>query len=95
MHTMSLTEMIDRYEGHFFDRETMSFFNSKVYGDCVYSLDGIAYYFVTSEKPIDQDRRYTLRAYDKKENTILTVSKYCEFKTKQQADKALKRILNL
>lgn len=60
------SELIDLYkqrkpDGHFFDRDTMRFFNSRI-GSVTYSHDRA--YFVTSERGPDRVRRYTARVMD-------------------------------
>lgn len=60
---MTKTELIKKVKAtgsHFFDRDTMSFFNSKlisVYG----GSKGV--YFVTSEKPRGERAAYTVRGF--------------------------------
>jgi hypothetical protein len=69
------------YTGHFFDRDTMRFFKSRI-SDVVYNND-FAVYFVTSEQFVStgyaKKRAYTVRRYDKKEKTIETVGPFNEY----------------
>lgn len=63
---------------HFFDRDTMRFFRSRVLGDVYQGPGGI--YFVTSEKYGDASpRKYTVRCFLPGDNCrIATVGPFCE-----------------
>ena len=52
----------DVIAGHFFDKATMSFFNSRVESG-IYRTGPRTGYFVTSEQFEDEPRHYTVRAY--------------------------------
>tara|TARA_B100000683_G_scaffold176014_1_gene169492 strand:- start:368 stop:688 length:321 start_codon:yes stop_codon:yes gene_type:complete len=63
LHRIEISNMKRMTKGHFFDDETMSFFNSRV-ETVALSKDNKKYYFVTSEKYKDERRQYTLRSFD-------------------------------
>lgn len=78
---------------HFFDRDTMAFFNSKVY-EVVYGR-----YFVTSEQFVAPDgtanaRLYTVRRFNE-DHSIDTVGDFQEFKTRMDAMFEAKRLSKL
>ena len=97
-HIDDLVRIYNRYDmGHFFDKDTMRFFKSKLtshYG----TKDG-EFYFVTSEKKCfrDNTRVWTLRkAYLNKEMEkidIESISDFGEFETVYRAKKALENVL--
>ena len=57
-----LTITSERLGGHFFDKDTMKFFNSRVLSD-LYRVDDSKGYFVTSERYEDEPRTYSVRYY--------------------------------
>lgn len=60
---------------HFFDRDTMRFFRSRVSSNVYNGLGGI--YFVTSEQFSSTSRRgYTVRKYEPKTGDISSVSTF-------------------
>ena len=63
LHRIEVSNMKRMTKGHFFDDETMAFFNSRV-ETVALSKDNKKYYFVTSEKYKDERRQYTLRSFD-------------------------------
>ena len=50
-------------KGHFFNDDTMAFFNSRI-ETVALSKDNKVFYFVTSEKFKNDRRQYTLRSFD-------------------------------
>jgi len=62
--------------GHFFDGDTMRFFNSRI-GLSRHCKNGIIY-FVTSEKPPHGDRMYSVRKMEV-DGGINTVGKFCAY----------------
>jgi len=92
---LTFNEIWNNYNGRFFDTETMKFWNSRIYGTCTYSKDKNLYYFVTSEKAVMSDRLYTVRAYNKKENSIVTISDFSAFKYKYQAVNHMNKLLGM
>ena len=76
---------------HFFDRDTMRFFNSRIGSDIFKSPRGV--FFVTSEKGPDNRRRYTVRQFGGKARcSIKTVGKFQKFRTAAQAKAAARRL---
>lgn len=92
---------------HFFDDDTMRFFNSRTHD--IHQLgDYMGWLFVTSETPdYDTPRRYTVRyMYSKKaaelvnqvrgaevkEGYVETVSGFCEFSTSGAANRAMAKM---
>ena len=81
-------------KGHFFDKDSMRFFDSRV---CVEAFDGPAgVFFVTSERfrgfgcP-DGPRLYTVRRFDRKTGAVTTPGTFQAFKTRTAAGIAAKR----
>lgn len=60
---------------HFFDRDTMRFFGSKL-GPCMWR--GERAYFVTSEQPPHGRRAYSARVMDR-DGDIQTIGRFCEY----------------
>lgn len=79
--------------GHFFDKDTMKFFGSKL--TSMFGSKGGEFYFVTSERDafVNGKRAWTLRkaflSENKKRIDIDSVSEFCGFATAYQANKAL------
>ena len=71
MKTIAEARKLHREKGlHFFDADTMRFFNSKIHGATLYG----GRYFVTSERFDDtRPRRYSVREIDPKTGSISTV----------------------
>ena len=68
----------ERLGGHFFDDDTMEFFNSHVLSD-LYMVDNSRGYFVTSERYEDEPRTYSVRRYvvthdDEKNSDYIDIS---------------------
>lgn len=77
---------------HFFERDTMSFFRSRVESPLIGGR-----LFVTSEQFVDSrgnkaDRRYTIREVQE-DASIDTVGKFQEYDTKRQAIAAAKKMV--
>ena len=94
--TDDLIRVYQRFDqGHFFDKDTMRFFSSRITSHCQ-SKDG-ALFFITSERKgfSDYTRVYTLRKARVKNDQIEidTVGDFGEFETMYRAKKALKEIL--
>ncbi len=78
-------------KSHFFDRDTMRFFNSRV-GETAY-LDGRGgAYFTTSEKGPDGRRGYSVRHYDPERCGVDTVGKFQGYHSMGAAQTAAKRM---
>jgi len=77
--------------GHFFDTQSMRFFNSRIGGIVKSDLKYI--YFVTSEQFDDNSPRlYTARMFDKKTHMIEDASEFQQFKTSTQAKKFINQL---
>ena len=77
------------YSGHFFDRDAMRFFNSKVY-------DGFYFdrFIITSEKQSHaHDRRYSIRIICPT-GDIDTIGEFQEFASKRQAETFINKHLS-
>ena len=75
--------------GHFFDKETLIWWKSKVmpdlYGDK---------YFITSEPDYDgKDRRFTIREFTKGYKSVETVGEFRQYGTIAEAKSAIKSLL--
>lgn len=60
--------------GHWFDKDTLSFFNSKMPQRGFKHKD--SYYFITSEKFGDNERKYTPRRLDLNTGEIETIGEF-------------------
>lgn len=89
---LTIQDIKNASKGHFFDKEAMKFFGSKVY-DEVYG----GRYFLTSERDSGElaawngQRRYTVRGIDDNGN-IFTVGEFGEYDTLDKARKAAKEV---
>lgn len=72
--------------GHFFEKDTLRFFQSKVY-DEVYQ----GKYFITSERFQNEATKYTVRQCDE-EGDISTVGKFQAYQTLHEAVSAINLI---
>ena len=74
---------------HFFDKQTLHFFNSLIL-PTIYE----GRFFITSEKDkyaTNNVRKYTLREFLPEKSNIRTIGNYCEFETRRDAVSALKK----
>ncbi len=74
-------------DNHFFDRETMRFFDSKIHGKCNYQG-----YFVSSEQQQNRLRKYTIRQFNFKTYEVKSISKFQEYNTLAKAKKTIKEL---
>jgi NADP-dependent 3-hydroxy acid dehydrogenase YdfG len=92
----SMEDLIKDYyrktTGHFFDRGSMKFFNSRI-GQDVYPAKELIY-FVTSERFEQDPRRYTVRSYNVQTGDIDTIGEFQEYRTKAAAIRAIKGLLD-
>lgn len=78
-------------KSHFFEADTMRFFNSRV-GENAY-LDGNGgAYFTTSEKGPNGIRAYSVRHYDPERCGVETVGKFQSYRSMNAAQTAAKRM---
>lgn len=88
MALFSISEIQRKHQGergHFFDRDTMRFFGSRILSDVESLPDGAL--FVTSEKPPHGSRAYAVREAieDSGHVSIDTVGEVCEYPTRARA----------
>ncbi len=78
-----------RYEGHFFDADTMRFWKSRVLDAVSVSAEGVSF-FVTSEPYVwDGPRVYTVRSFDPRQpNRMETVGEMGAYRTSREAHAA-------
>jgi hypothetical protein len=85
-----IKECVSICKSHFFDKDTMRFFNSRV-GETAY-LDGRGgAFFTTSERGPNNVRGYSVRHYDPERCGVETVGKFQSYKTAAQAQGAAQR----
>lgn len=78
---------------HFFDKDTMRFFNSKVAPEA-YTKDGKTAYFITSEQHGNESRKYTVRKMDMETGSITTVGEFQEHDSLSEAKRTVSKILD-
>lgn len=77
--------------GHFFDRDTMRFFNSRVMRERLYNATTTDVYFVTSEVDFyGRDRRYTVRVL-RAEGSIDEVGAFRQYASRNGAVRAMRK----
>ena len=81
--------------GHFFDRNTMDFFNSRIESG-IYRTGPRTGYFVTSELFEEDPRDYTVRRYGPENSVpwggISTVDEFCRMATRSAARDAAREL---
>jgi hypothetical protein len=91
---MTFTEakrIYEKHGGHFFDNETLIWWNSKVYQD-LYSDK----YFITSEPDFDgKNRRFTIREFSEDYCSVSTVGEFRQYGTLAEAKSAIKSLLQV
>jgi len=98
MFTQEISEIKHMTKSHFFDEDTMGFFNSRVESRAL-SKDNKTFYFVTSERYENEPRTYTVRSleFDGKvtNSNVRTADgfEFQQFKSKKAADVAIKNLL--
>lgn len=76
--------------GHWFDKDTMRFFNTRVQHSLIKTVNKVVY-FVTSEKYLDDPRRYSLRSMSLVTGNMDTIGEFNEM-TRSQAVKAFNSV---
>ena len=81
-----------RHKGHWFSKETMRFFKSRVH-EQVYHGDSLIY-FVSSESigPMSNERGYTVRSYCSRTDRVETVSEFNQYRSRSGAHSAAARL---
>lgn len=81
------------FGSHFFDKETMRFFRSRLI-DCTYTVPGGVCVFITSERFTShlgaEPREYTVRTFDTMNGNIEEIGDFQQYATLYQARKAWK-----
>ena len=86
----TLSEIKALHLGHFFDRDAMRFFNSKIYPNVYAGAEH--WFFVTSERFDDNTPRlYTVRSIDRA-GDIRTVGEFQEYPTLDAARAAARQL---
>ena len=89
---MTITEIKEANKAagfHFFERDTVRFFRSKI---CSEVYDGPRYsFFVTSEIGPDEIQRYTVRRYNHETHNVGTEGPFHKYERKRGAIEAAKR----
>jgi len=73
---------------HWFDRDSMRFFGSKILGGLI-----AGQYFISSEQPPYGPRKYSIRKVKNAQGHIGTISEFCQYGTARAARAALKKII--
>ena len=88
---MNMTEakrIYKSYKGHFFDKNTMKFFGSRIESGLFKD-----YFFVTSELDFFGEKRaYTIRKFSENYSNIENVSEFQKFGTKDEAMEFMKKV---
>lgn len=81
--------------GHWFSRDTMRFFKTKLSSWVGYNSDKDLFFFISSEKFRDNDeRRYTIRYYNPTSFDIGSYSEFLEYDSLSSAKKAAEKLVN-
>jgi len=89
--SMQLNEfkILNRKNGfHFFDKETIKFFKSKILN---WSETG---YFISSEINPEGIKGYTIRKAQFKTGNVKTISRFMEFSSIEDAKTTMKKLIN-
>lgn len=80
----SVDDVKRKHCGHWFDKDTMRFFKSRLVQD-VFPTDSGRVYFVSSEQGPDNVRKFSIRCYTIAGDDISTVGEFNSYVTKTQA----------
>lgn len=89
---LTLSDIRRATRGHWFDADTMKFFSTTLPdGEYVWNINGRVF-FISGERDTwtDQKRRYTIREYLPEKDDIVTVGEFQQYRTPDQARKALR-----
>lgn len=75
---------------HWFERDTMKAFKSKIYGSVYCGTNGV--FFVSSEQFMDNPREYSVRQFHPATGIVETYGNLGGYRTKAQAVAAAKRV---
>lgn len=71
---------------HFFDRETLAFFGSKVLPYTWSRKDGTTFFVTSEQRPgSDDPRRFTVRVFNPRTNTVGTHGRFQQYETRGAA----------
>jgi hypothetical protein len=76
--------------GHWFDRDTLRFFRSRVSSRVYQGFGGV--YFVSSERGPSGKRRYSVRSFDQSTASIETAGEFQQFGTAAPAHREAARL---
>lgn len=90
---LTLREVREKHRGHWFDRDTMRFFGTRLCRARVHTVPGpreCAVVFVTSERGPMGGRRYSVRVgwEDSRGSHVDTVGTFCGYATRREALRA-------
>jgi len=88
MFTIDIAEVKRRHDGHWFDRDTLRFFSSRIARIAYCSDAGDVAFFVSSEQPPNGTRAYSVRRCDMTTGKIDTVGQFCSMTASQARDRA-------
>lgn len=97
-HSRSVQRLAGAAGSHFFDRDAMRFFDSRVLGDAW--RVGDVWLFVTSERfrgimEPDGERRYTVRVYNQTRRSMGDIGGFQQFDSAYAAKRAASRAAHL
>src|SRR5271166_1281025 len=72
---------------HWFDRDTMRFFKTRLPQGGYTSVDGKRVYFVTSEHGPHMPRKYSVRVWDRETRGIGTMGEFNSYTSRSAADR--------
>jgi hypothetical protein len=71
---------------HFFDRDALRFFGSKILSYTWARKDGTTFFVTSERRPASDDpRRYTVRVFNPKTNTVSTHGRFLQYETRGAA----------
>lgn len=92
----SISDLQRHYEknkrGHWFEPDTMKFFNCRLSSDLFYSPGNNTIYFISSEKNSGHARAYSVRSYNVLTFEIDTIGEFQGYATLNGAKSAAKRM---
>lgn len=81
-----------KHKGHWFSKDSMRFFKSRVCEEVYESNDGLLVYFVSSEQHDKYPRLYSVRVYNVQNDSIKTVGEFQGYSTALRAKNQAKRL---
>jgi len=98
--TGSLDRLKQYYQGHFFDKDSMRFWNSRISESSITEniVDGqvVGAWFATSEDNFDRSKRlYTARYFDISEHYMSTIGEFQAYSSLRQAKSVIKSLAKI